>query len=549
MVHFATSFSFSFTASLRTITMSLISVLTSYYTWIGIAAIPLLILLSDIWKWLRMPPGPTPLPFVGNKLPTSKPWIQFQEWSKVYGPIFTIWVGRRPTLVISDSNIAVDLMEKRSNKYSSRPRFVVMGEMYAKSSVLVQPYGKEWSLRRKLLHRALTPAALRTYRARQEAESTRLAYMVMQNPDTWERAFDRFTASVVFSISYGHRIDSLDSPIIRQRLEFMHFMASLNVPGAYLAESFPILKHMPSFLAPWKRNILEHAKMEADANMALVEEVKQDLKIGKGEGYKVAPSLTQTLLAVRDEEGIALPDKDFSFVPASLFGAGSDTTASTMCSAILALVTHPYALEAAHAELDSVIGSDRTPTFEDEAQLPYLRALAKEVLRWRPVAVLGGTPHASTEDDIYQGYRIPAGTTILGNSWAINLNEEYYPSPQTFNPVRFLDEKDPRFLSEFKGQKIHPAKAGHSSFGWGRRICPGADLAANSLFIALSKLIWSFDILPTRTYDTFDYTDGFNIRPKPFECLIRVRSETHRKVLESEKKAADMEMEKFPAYE
>ena len=529
--------------------MSLISVLTSCYTWIGIAAIPLLILLSDIWKWLRMPPGPTPLPFVGNNLPTSKPWIQFQEWSKVYGPIFTIWVGRRPTLVISDPNIAVDLMEKRSNKYSSRPRFVVMGEMYAKSSVLVQPYGKEWSLRRKLLHRALTPAALRTYRARQEAESTRLAYMVMQNPDTWERAFDRFTASVVFSISYGHRIDSLDSPIIRQRLEFMHFMASLNVPGAYLAESFPILKHMPSFLAPWKRNILEHAKMEADANMALVEEVKQDLKIGKGEGYKVAPSLTQTLLAVRDEEGIALPDKDFSFVPASLFGAGSDTTASTMCSAILALVTHPYALEAAHAELDSVIGSDRTPTFEDEAQLPYLRALAKEVLRWRPVAVLGGTPHASTEDDIYQGYRIPAGTTILGNSWAINLNEEYYPSPQTFNPVRFLDEKDPRFLSEFKGQKIHPAKAGHSSFGWGRRICPGADLAANSLFIALSKLIWSFDILPTRTYDTFDYTDGFNIRPKPFECLIRVRSETHRKVLESEKKAADMEMEKFPAYE
>jgi cytochrome P450 len=202
-------------------------------------------------------------------------------------------VGRRPTVVISDPNIAVDLMEKRSNKYSSRPRFVVMGEMYAQSSVLVQPYGKDWSLRRKLLHRALTPTALRTYHARQEAESTRLAFQVMANPDNWEREFDRFTASVVFSISYGHRIDSFDAPIIRQRLESMQFMASLNVPGAYLAESFPLLRYIPSFLAPWKRNILEKARLEADANMALVEGVKRDLRIGQEKGIVVAPSLTR----------------------------------------------------------------------------------------------------------------------------------------------------------------------------------------------------------------------------------------------------------------
>lgn len=91
--------------------------------------IPFLILLSDIWTWSRMPKGPTPIPFIGNNLPKSKPWIKFQEWSKVYGPIFTIWIGRTPTLIISDPMIAVDLMEKRSNKYSSRPRFVAMGEL------------------------------------------------------------------------------------------------------------------------------------------------------------------------------------------------------------------------------------------------------------------------------------------------------------------------------------------------------------------------------------------------------------------------------------
>lgn len=95
------------------------SIFTSYLTWLTLlVAIPVIITISDILKWLRMPPGPRPLPFIGNKfdLPESKPWIKFQEWSQIYGPIFTVWIGRRPTIVISDPNIAVDLMEKRSNK-------------------------------------------------------------------------------------------------------------------------------------------------------------------------------------------------------------------------------------------------------------------------------------------------------------------------------------------------------------------------------------------------------------------------------------------------
>lgn len=130
-----------------------------------------------------------------------------------------------------------------------------MGEILGMGSVLVQPYGKGWAVRRKLLYRAMTPAALRTYKPRQEAESTRLTFRVLQNPDGWEREFDRFTASVVFSVSYGRRIDSADSKIVRDKLNFMQFMASLNVPGAYMAESFPFLKYMPNFLAPWKRDI------------------------------------------------------------------------------------------------------------------------------------------------------------------------------------------------------------------------------------------------------------------------------------------------------
>jgi cytochrome P450 len=502
---------------------------------------------------------------IGNKrdVPPKYPWIKFKEWSEVYGPIYTIWFGRRPTVIISDPHVAVALMEKRSQKYSSRPRFVVMGEVYWNmASILVQPYSKEWSVRRKLLHTALTPRALQNYFPVQEAEACRLCYFLLNKPDQWEQLLDWMTASIVFSIAYGHRIDSMDSWVIRQRMDIMHYNATLNVPGKFLAESFPVLKYIPDFLAPWKREVKRRGAIEAGANMRLAQFVKQEMEEAEKSGTSLPNSLCRQLHENRakDPQAFALlSDRDFSFIPGSLFGAGADTTASTLCSAFLALVTHPETLEAAHAELDHVVGKQRMPTFEDEAQLPYIRALCKETLRWRPVAVLGGTPHATSEADTYEGYHIPKGTNILGNTWAINHNERYYPNSHHFNPLRFLDV-DPATLLYLPKSYItstpqekgtpHPSKLGHSSFGWGRRICPGADLASNNLFIALASLLWTCDIMPKKgvVYDIWDYVGGFNIRPRHFQCEIRVRSEGHERVLGERYREAVGVMEGFPEF-
>ncbi|KAI9709922.1 MAG: hypothetical protein M1820_003000 [Bogoriella megaspora] len=538
----------------------------------------LYMIIHDTLLTFLLPPGPRPLPFLGNTsiLPSTSPWLTFESWSKRYGPIFTIWQGRRPTLVVSDPAITSELLEKRSSKYSSRPRTVAMGELlWEMGSILVQPYGKEWSVRRRLLHSALTPRALRLYKPTQEAEGVRLCNQLLEMSESggkegtlwdWDRLFERFTASVVFCVAYGHRIDTLDAKVIRQRFEFMHFSASLNVPGAYLVESFPVLKYVPEAVAPWKRIIKEMGRKEARANMDLVDVVKEDIRLAKenGEEDKLPDSLARMLLELREREHIPLSDRDFSFVPASLFGAGSDTTASTMCSAVLALITHPHTLKEAQRELDEVVGSDRSPTFADEPNLPYIRALVKEVLRWRPVAVLGGTPHASTESDRYQGWWIPKGTTVLGNNWAINLNQKYYPNPHLFEPRRFLPIELGTARDEIgeKGEKLvppeligepHPSPKGHSSFGWGRRICPGADLASNSLFIALSKLIWAFDFLPAagkkpQDYDIFAYTQGFNVRPQRFGCQIKIRDEHRKQAITQEREGAVAWLQRFDAF-
>ena len=67
------------------------------------------------------------------------------------------------------------------------------------------------------------------------------------------------------------------------------------------------------------------------------------------------------------------------------------------------MLHYPDVMRKAQAEVDSVVGQDRLPDWDDKEKLPYINALINETLRWRPIAVLGGTPHAVTTDDEYQG--------------------------------------------------------------------------------------------------------------------------------------------------
>lgn len=103
----------------------------------------------------RLPPGPFPLPIVGNHLaiPKVKPWIAFEAWSMHYkDPLLTIWLGRRPIIVANDAWSAAELMEKRPNIYSSRPHIVIMGDMFnwTMNNQVCQVYGDRWRSHRRL---------------------------------------------------------------------------------------------------------------------------------------------------------------------------------------------------------------------------------------------------------------------------------------------------------------------------------------------------------------------------------------------------------------
>lgn len=338
-------------------------------------------------------------------------------------------------------------------------------------------------------------------------------------------------------------------------------------PGAFWAESFPILKLMPDCLAPWKREV----KRRAEESTQLLSQLALDVRDRMEEGDAPA-CFTKTLWEKREADPESLSEREIAYATGSLFGAGSDTSSSTLMSFMLAMTCFPRVAAKAQEELDRVVGRDRSPTWSDKQNLPYCNAIIQETLRWRPVAVMGGTPHATITDDHYNGHFIPKGTTIMGNLWAIHHNEKYFKDSHNFIPERYLSPGE-------DGTEPYPHSDGHSAFGWvsrpdpcispclfvclcgqlinlstqGRRICPGKKLAENTLFITITQILWGFNISKARDQTTgeeivpniFAYTDGFNSKPHPFQCQIVPRCPRILEVIEQEAKLGEQFLAKY----
>ncbi|CCM06866.1 uncharacterized protein FIBRA_09172 [Fibroporia radiculosa] len=223
---------------------------------------------------------------------------------------------------------------------------------------------------------------------------------------------------------------------------------------------------------------------------------------------------------------------------------------SVLMTAIVVMVMHPVVQARAQAELDTVVGKTRLPTFDDMERLPYLQCVMSEIFRWGVATPVGtypsrwpryllaysrpaGVPHRSIEDDEYNGWHIPKGTMVIANAWAMLRDERVYPDPDRFNPDRFLSGEGHEPQADPRGPL----------FGFGRRVCPGKDLAENSLFAALALVLHAFKLTPAVGADGCAVrVDGafreHSIRhPEPFTCTILPRLKTSaaliRQVMES----------------
>ncbi|KAK1074070.1 hypothetical protein LTR74_001317 [Friedmanniomyces endolithicus] len=484
---------------------------------------------TQLPKGTQLPSGPPGKPLVGNLLdiPPKHSWFQFLEWSKKYGPLYSLNLAGQKHVVISTEDIANDLLRERGNLYSSRMNLPMATELLSRNlRPLLLPYGDTWRNGRKLMHNLANVSVATTYEPMQEEESIRAIRDLLRAPEKYETWFERYSAGLILRLAYSKPVVTGEEPFVRDVLAVVHTVERVAGPGAYLVDTFPILMYLPYWLAPFKREgaRLHNAEITLFRNL-----LDEGVKVGQAQPG--AENFCTTWH--QNREAYDLSNDHVAYVIATLFEAGAGTTASAMASFMLAMTLHPAEFTKLQQEIDKVVGADRVPSFSDMAQLPRVRAVVKEVLRWRPVTA-GGLPHMLVKDDTYEmpdgrSVFLEAGTACHPVQWSIHREAKLYPEPDEFRPERWLEPGWPTYrepLTKF------PNLQNYSAFGFGRRICPGLNIAERSLYILVSRVAWSCEISYQKTaagYDivppSYDYVSGFNVQPKPFPFALKPRQQ------------------------
>ncbi|CAE6486226.1 unnamed protein product [Rhizoctonia solani] len=484
---------------------------------------------------LRHPPSPKPLPFVGNifSIPPGLDHLTYMEFGKQFNSdiIYLNMMGQ-PLVILNSAQAASEILEKRSAVYSDRicPPMVKDPTLLDWSGFAgMLPYSDFWRHQRRRMNNWLNIRAVRQFDHLQQDEVRLLLGRLLgvsSSPEPFEKVKHQFfftMGSATFKLAYGYHPKDDQDPFFVNAVDASHNIFNATMMGNFLVNAFPALSYVPDWFpgTEWKRTARKWREHKNNAVDAPYEWTKRQVAAGDFE-----PSVLSALL--QDHElvpglSVADRDKELKELAYVLFVGGTDTSATALVNFVAAMIINPEAQAKAQAEIDSVLGyATRLPTTSDEAQLPYVRNLILEVLRWQPVGPTGGPPHACYQHDVYRGYDIEKGTIILGNVWAMSRDETVYQDPDTFEPDRFLNPNVPPV----------------PGFGWGRRKCPGMHFAETSLFLGISSLLTAF------TFSRKKDEDGREIIPiiegasnslavpiKPFDFELQPRSEKHRQLI------------------
>ncbi|RWS02662.1 Cytochrome P450 2J6-like protein, partial [Dinothrombium tinctorium] len=304
-----------------------------------------------------------------------------------------------------------------------------------------------------------------------------------------DRLLDPSVSNNICYLVFGRRYD-YDDPIHKLRETFVTGTFRLLVFTTWL---FPFILNFHKFL-----RVTETAKIMIKAEEfenlieKEVEKHEKDLNPADVRNYVDAYLVEMNERKKRGE--ISSFSKSFLVSNSiGLFAAGSDTGRSTLLWLFKMISLRTDIQEKVCKEIDSVIGKNRLPSWDDRRQMPYTQAVINEIQRWACVVPLN-LPRKALADTSILGHFIPKGTTVIANFWAVNRDENLWQDPNEFNPNRFLSEDGREVINT---EPLIP-------FSYGKRACVGEILARFELFLYFTSIMQKYKVeLP------FDYEINF----------------------------------------
>nr|ALF38124.1 CYP2D50 [Equus caballus] len=486
-------------------------------------AVAIFLLLVDLMhrrqRWApRYPPGPMPLPGLGNLLQVDfqDTVSSFTRLRRRFGDVFSLQLAWTPVVVLNGLAAIREALVHRGEDTSDRPRVPVMEHLgfgpHAEGVVFAR-YGHTWREQRRFSVSTLRNFGLGK-KSLEQWVTQEASYLCAVFADQGGRPFspdallNKAVSNVIASLTFGRRFDYND-PHFLEILDLTEDI--LKGQSGFLPQvlnAIPMLLHIPGLVAkvfPGQR-----------AFMAQLDELVAERRMTRDPAQPPRDLTDAFLDEVQKAKGnpeSSFNDDNLRLVVSDLFAAGMVTTSTALAWALLLMILHPDVQRRVQQEIDEVIGRARRPEMGDQARMPFTMAVVHEVQRFGDIAPVGA-PHMTSRDIEVQGFLIPKGTTLIPNLSSVLKDETVWKKPFRFHPEHFLDAQG-RFV---KQEAFMP-------FSAGRRSCLGEPLARMELFLFFTCLLqrFSFSVPAGQPRPSDHGVFGTLVSPSPYQLCAEPR--------------------------